>query len=226
MLVFPYQELPTLAGGEYLLELAFSPRDRKAGTDTNDLEVWWDGTLLASLGGDKREWQRHRFTVIATTETSRKHGGLIDDVRLYLHATPNNPPAIHSSPLTHAWVGAAYSYQVDASDPDQDPITFTLTQAPAGMSMDNSGRVQWVPDSAGEYPVTLAVTDSRDATAVQRFNITVETPNQPPAFTSAPVETGEVDKPYNYQATAGDPDGDLLCWSWDRRYWRRSFWKN
>jgi hypothetical protein len=45
-----YQELPTLVGGEYLLELAFSPRDRKAGPDTNDFEVWWDGTLLASLG--------------------------------------------------------------------------------------------------------------------------------------------------------------------------------
>ena len=64
----------------------------------------------------------------------------------------NHPPAIKSSPVTTVTAGAAYHYDVAATDPDHDPITFTLANAPAGMTIDTLGRITWSPQLATSQP--------------------------------------------------------------------------
>src|SRR5262249_46812408 len=45
----------------------------------------------------------------------------------------NRPPAITSTPATAGTPGQAYRYDVGASDPEGDPLTFTLAAGPQGM---------------------------------------------------------------------------------------------
>jgi RHS repeat-associated protein len=137
---------------------------------------------------------------------------------------PNRPPVFTSVPVTDAQVGAAYRYQAVASDPDQDPLTFSVVKGgPQGLAIDpESGLVSWTPTAGqiGDDTVTLQVDDGKGGSAQQTFVIDVQQQagNHPPAIISAPVtsalayQTG-VDVPYTYLVQAIDPDGDRLTYS-------------
>ena len=131
---------------------------------------------------------------------------------------PDRPPAFTSTPRTTAQVGTAYLEVVTATDPDGDPITFTLKAAPAGMGFDPAtGALRWTPspDEVGSDPVAIVVSDGRGLSAEQDFTITVsaQAVNHPPTITSTPIGSAVVGTPYVYDASAVDPDGDALAWS-------------
>lgn len=131
---------------------------------------------------------------------------------------PNRPPLITSTPGTTATVGLPYSYDVEATDPDTgDVLTFSLTTAPTGMTINAAtGLIQWTPTAGqvGDHAVTVQVQDTGGLTATQSFMITVLQPNRPPQITSTPVTTATVGQPYSYDVEATDPDaGDVLTFS-------------
>ena len=71
----------------------------------------------------------------------------------------NHRPEIVSVALTTAVTGQLYRYDVDAVDPDLDPLTYELTLAPAGMAIDaETGVIGWVPefDQIGMHSVSSA----------------------------------------------------------------------
>jgi RHS repeat-associated protein len=124
----------------------------------------------------------------------------------------NRPPAFTTQPNTEAIPDVPYVYQAAATDPDGDPLHFTLLTGPAGMAVDAAtGKVTWSPQQAdlGTHTVALRVDDGRGGTAEQDFivNAIVAPPNRPPVFTSTPVVDANVATLYTYQATASDPDG-------------------
>jgi len=90
---------------------------------------------------------------------------------------PNRAPTITSTPATTATAGQPYSYDVEATDPDAgDTLTFALTTAAAGMSIDPpSGLITWTPTAGqiGEQAVTGRVTDSGGLVTEQSFAVTV-----------------------------------------------------
>src|SRR5208337_3689622 len=56
----------------------------------------------------------------------------------------DQPPVIISQPVTGVGPGQEYLYPVQALDPDGNPLTYTLTQYPEGMTIDAaSGLIQW-----------------------------------------------------------------------------------
>src|SRR5262249_3420221 len=56
----------------------------------------------------------------------------------------NRPPEIVSEPVTTAFVGRPYSYDVDAVDLDRDSLTYSLQDSSAGMTIDPAtGRSFW-----------------------------------------------------------------------------------
>src|SRR5205807_8426300 len=108
----------------------------------------------------------------------------------------NHAPVIASTPVTSATVGQPYSYDVDATDPDVgDTLTFSLTTAPAGMTIDpTTGLIQWTPTAAqsGDHAVVVRVQDAAGLLATQSFTLTVLTRvNHPPV---AVDDTYEVDE--------------------------------
>jgi RHS repeat-associated protein len=88
----------------------------------------------------------------------------------------NQPPSITSTPVTTAMVGAAYSYQVTATDPNaEDVLIYALSTAPTGMTISATGLIQWTPSVAGDFPVTVTVSDGNGGTATHPFTLTVTT---------------------------------------------------
>jgi hypothetical protein len=131
----------------------------------------------------------------------------------------NRAPEIRSTPRTVLRFGDGYFYAVDAVDADADPITFTLENAPAGMSVDANGLLRWTPTAAqfGLNQVSLLVSDGRGGTARQSFTIDVraQSINKLPAITSVPLLSAVAGKQYAYNARANDAEGDPLVWSLD-----------
>jgi|GEM_PF-2225681 len=80
-------------------------------------------------------------------------------------------------------VGSQFTFDIDATDPDGDSITYSLTESPSGMSINAStGLITWTPSSgqAGNtYDVTVRARDSRSASCSAAFTIRVRVPENP-----------------------------------------------
>jgi hypothetical protein len=86
----------------------------------------------------------------------------------------NRPPRIISNPPLQTAVGQLYTYNVKATDPDNDRLTYELPIAPAGMTIDAaSGKITWSPtgDRKDETTVAVQVRDELGAADVQTFNL-------------------------------------------------------
>ncbi|MEM7392210.1 MAG: putative Ig domain-containing protein, partial [Verrucomicrobiota bacterium] len=72
----------------------------------------------------------------------------------------NTPPAIVSEPIVRAEPNGLYTYPVVAVDANGDTLTWSLTQAPAGMTIDPSdGTITWTPGHGdiGAHTIEVAV---------------------------------------------------------------------
>ncbi|MBA7585276.1 hypothetical protein ES708_27251 [subsurface metagenome] len=130
----------------------------------------------------------------------------------------NQKPVIISSPNLTATVGVTYIYDVNATDPDSDTLTYFLTANPSGMAINpTNGLIWWVPTTKGTYTVVVKVSDGA-LSDVQGFNIVVSEPtptpvNQKPVINSYPRTIAIVGETYTYDVNAFDPDDDILTYS-------------
>jgi len=88
----------------------------------------------------------------------------------------NISPVIESDPVTTAKEGAVYTYDVEATDPNEDTLTYSLTTSPTGMTINSTtGVITWTPtgDQIGENEVVVEVSDGSKS-ATQSFTITVD----------------------------------------------------
>jgi len=88
----------------------------------------------------------------------------------------NSSPVIESDPVTTAKEGAVYTYDVEATDPNEDTLTYSLTVSPTGMTINSTtGVITWAPteDQIGENEVKIEVSDQYKSTT-QSFTITVD----------------------------------------------------
>ncbi len=90
---------------------------------------------------------------------------------------PNAPPSFVSEPPKE-FSARNYVYQARAEDPDGDPLTYRLEEAPAGMTMDGAGSISWPLDSsaAGEHHIRIVAEDDEGAKAVQDYTLRISIP--------------------------------------------------
>jgi hypothetical protein len=135
---------------------------------------------------------------------------------IYVTETPNNPPSITTAPASaFIVIGGTYAYDVDATDPDGDAITFSLNQGPTGMTIDpDTGLLEWTPGATqeGQFAVEIYATDSRGASAIQSYQITAST-NHNPTILTPPPTSGAVGETYRYRVWAQDADFDSLSYA-------------
>jgi len=90
---------------------------------------------------------------------------------------PNHLPIITSSPITTDEVSNPYTYDVNATDGDEDILTYKLTTSPPDMTIDDStGLISWTPTVDGLYTVNISVDDGNGGIASQGFSLDVSPP--------------------------------------------------
>jgi hypothetical protein len=133
---------------------------------------------------------------------------------------PNHPPvaACSANPASvYAGSGDSVQIHVNASDPDNDSLTYSYTAT--GGTVDGTGPDgRWSSSglSVGTYTVNAKVDDGKGGTATCSADIAVQPkPNQPPTIACStdrsPIMPGERT---GITATASDPDGDPLTYSY------------
>ena len=128
-------------------------------------------------------------------------------VRVDPQQSGNNPPSITSSPSTQVFLGNDYTISLSASDPDGDPLSWRLVNAPEGTRLTGAGALDWSPDlgDLGEsYDFVVGVLDGRGGTDRLSWQVTV--PNRAPEITTDPVVEAVVGEAYRYDVGATDED--------------------
>lgn len=133
---------------------------------------------------------------------------------------PNHPPvaACSASPASvFAGSSDAVSFHVNASDPDNDSMTYSYS-ATGGTIEGTGADARWNPAglAAGTYTATAKVDDGKGGTASCAADLKVEPkPNQNPTISCtterSPIMPGERT---GIASTASDPDGDPLTYSY------------
>lgn len=98
----------------------------------------------------------------------------------------NVAPIIISEPIITATEDQLYSYQVEASDPNGDILTYSSIIKPEGMNIDSeSGLISWTPanNQVGIHQVIVEISDGRHS-VTQSFEIEVSNVNNPPQILS------------------------------------------
>jgi hypothetical protein len=124
----------------------------------------------------------------------------------------NRPPILNTIGPRSLNVNAQYTFTVNGTDPDGNPLTYSAIGLPAGAALDqNSGVFSWTPgyNQSGSYQVTFAATDG-EFTATETVTITV---NRPPVLGAIGPKSGRVGKLLQFTATATDPDNDTLTYA-------------
>ncbi|MGA1823315.1 MAG: Ig-like domain-containing protein [bacterium] len=121
----------------------------------------------------------------------------------------NDPPVITSQAPTAATEDETYTYNAQASDIDNDSLTWSLRNAPDGMSINSStGVIAWTPGEGvlTSGTVSITVDDGKGGSDSEEFTITVTPVNEAPIISGiSPTSTLE-DTPYSFTPVAEDVD--------------------
>lgn len=114
------------------------------------------------------------------TVTSSLGGSATREVSVVQGAAVPSGPSITSTAVTTATVALPYSYQVTATDASAGTLSYSLTTAPAGMTINaTTGLISWTPTSAQTGPQSVVVRVANGATALtatQSYSVTVTAP--------------------------------------------------
>src|SRR5690606_15375091 len=168
-------------------------------TDADSATLTWsvftaatNGTAVASGTGNSQAIQYTPNADYAGSDSfviRVSDGTLSDDITVNVTIeSVNDAPTITSTAITSATEGQAYQYTATADDSDGDTLNWSLTTAPAGMTIDaTSGVIDWLPGEGGATAwnenVTVEASDGTD-TATQSFSISVTPVNNAPTITS------------------------------------------
>ena len=89
----------------------------------------------------------------------------------------NSAPVISGSPPSAITIGQTYTFIPNASDPDGDPLTFSIVSRPTWANFDTvTGELSGPTflGNEGDYAdIVISVTDGRTSTSLRQFSISV-----------------------------------------------------
>jgi hypothetical protein len=132
----------------------------------------------------------------------------------------NAPPTIAGTPATTATVGLAYSFTPVGDDPNDDTLTYAISNKPSWATFTPStGQLSGTPTAANvgtTSNISITVTDGTSVATLPAFSIQVSDvapTNRPPTITGTPAATATVGTAYSFRPVGSDPDGNTLRYS-------------
>jgi len=152
----------------------------QSGTYTSRFDV---GGATAFTYSSATGGQRYCFSVAAYTSAGESPKS--SEVCGY----SNRYPVLTNPGNQSSTVGQSLSLQLQGSDPDGQPVSYTASGLPAGISlMASTGFISGAGTTAGTFSVTARVSDGVLSSSAQTFTWTMATaPTQPPPDTTLPL---------------------------------------
>lgn len=125
----------------------------------------------AVLKGDKFK-KGDKITLVVTPSDSE---GIGTPFKANAATVANAPPVFVSTPPDN-FRGKQYTYRASAKDPDGDKITYSLSSAPTGMTIDPvSGMINWriSKEDAGSHSIEIVASDSEGAKSSQKYSLNI-----------------------------------------------------
>ena len=138
------------------------------------------------------------------------------EARGFFGGSTSGAPKISGTPTTSVVAGNNYSFQPAASDPNGDPLVFSINKRPAWARFDTAtGRLYGVPTSADAgrtRDIVISVSDGRNVAKLPRFTLRVSA-GTAPTISGSPPTTVSAGTPYDFKPVAADPDGQALTFA-------------
>jgi hypothetical protein len=132
------------------------------------------------------------------------------------------PPVIEPIGPQGVVEGETLQLELEASDPDGDPVSWAALPLPIGASLTAGGSFRWRPalDAVGcggftERSITFYARDPDGNTATETVTISVvdAATGAPPVITDPADRTAPADRSLTVPLAASDPDGDTVTFS-------------
>jgi hypothetical protein len=117
-------------------------------------------------------------------------GNLLGQPRTLTTEIKNSTPKVTEDKQA-GFEGNVMKYQVKATDPDGDKLTYALEEAPQGMTIDsNTGLVQWPvkDDFSGKVSFKVKISDGNGGEITYALSTNIEKPVEKPAAKAAPAK--------------------------------------
>lgn len=140
-----------------------------------------------SVNGEELHWEQgpalpgdtfrrgDKVKLRVTPNDGREDGPVFQGVEMVI---PNAPPKFVSEPPKQ-FQGQNYQYQLRVDDPDGDPISYSLENAPKGMEIDpKSGLLSWsfAASDSGEHRIRILARDPEGLGAYQEYSLGLTVP--------------------------------------------------
>ena len=131
----------------------------------------------------------------------------------------NSAPSISGTAPLQVTAGNTYGFTPTVSDPDGDPLSFSISGLPRWASFDSStGKLSGTPQSGdvGTYSnIFITVSDGTDSVSIGPFAVVVvaDTSNSAPSISGTAATQVTAGNSYGFTPTANDADGDTLTFS-------------
>jgi hypothetical protein len=145
--------------------------------DGDDVTVRYEWTKNGEPAGDGREIEGPVRRGDKVEVRIAPFDGEVEGTPVILKREISNMPPMIGEGGKFNFDGRVCTYQVTATDPDGDALTYSLKGAPSGMTVDpETGAIRWnVPlDFAGKASFTAVVNDGHGGESEQNLSFTIK----------------------------------------------------
>ncbi|SEA06862.1 Putative Ig domain-containing protein [Desulfuromusa kysingii] len=143
-------------------------------------------------------------------------GSAEDSETITLNVTNvNRAPVLDAIGTQVITEGDSVNLVVNASDPDNNPLTYSASGLPAGAVFTaETFSFNWIPgnEQSGSYQVKFVVSDGSLSDS-ETVTFTVNNGNEPPVFSAIGAQSVEENSPLSFVVVASDSNGDSLSYS-------------
>jgi uncharacterized repeat protein (TIGR01451 family) len=139
------------------------------------------------------------FITCSSGATSTSYSDGNGDISLEIYKEPvfieegyeNHPPVLNPIGNKQVEVGSLLTFTITATDPDNDPLTYTATNLPQGATF-ASQTFNWLPSQTGTYTVCFEVSDgslkdTETITIIVQEKVVIEGEDSPFGFLDPPL---------------------------------------
>lgn len=170
------------------------------------------------LSGTPTAGQVGTYINITISVSDGTLGAVLPPFSIAVTSAPNRAPTVSGSFPASVTVGSAYSFTPAGSDPDGQPLTWSIGNKPSWATFNTStGRLSGTPTSANvgtSLNIIISASDGSLSASLAPFSITVNAPaNTAPTISGTPATSVVAGSAYSFTPTSGDADGNTLGFS-------------